>query len=814
MEDVVKWAWILSGESTDDIALRFLSTPSKCPLFLLLEILRRDILKVKTLKMLLVYIWDQLLASSTRSLRPKHEVDMDPSDRPLRNSPRNLTTLSEAELDSIIRSEIGQKAFTQPGPLLQSLKIEENEFSIMISRLLYQTRRIWPPAMVSVAHMVAPYMHSIAATKAKIGPRTFARLCKLHNYVLGLLALPASINPLQSMVHNWTAQKSLLELASRFVPSLTLDQNSYRAVVRVLAASKKSLQESKVAALRTRSWPPWRVDQDGMDAQRSPEEDLSRVIVAIMRARESGYSGNSHDDAMSIIGGQEPDGTPTIQTRKLIKFRGKHHFDDSDDPDSNSVVWAARVEATRDVNEAWSAFSEFEHNGGQPHLAMYLAMFEKLNYENARVGRGSSYEASPGDGKEVLPVANDNFSDFYRSRLQPPSFDMLYEKMVGSGIRPSGRCLSFLLRHARTTDEGIRYMRDSGEFKDPALLYLAGGSETTISPDALKTVPPARLAEFISMICRFAPRVTLSTIDDVGTDLKLLEVQNKLKDERSGNDHPMSPRSIIHKMQSYAMPHVRRGNPLHQAIFILTQSRTRFRPAWYALFRALARGHVIISRDLVGDPKNDQLAWRVAAAALRDFHNCGLELDPDGFHLISRAFEKFAMATMAEDQSSTVLDGSHILKTAFRKLSESEARPHKIPKLLHSISGVHLHQYIRCMGIIEDYDEIMFVLNWMFEHYRELEEIGSQSRNGPKQIRRTLVAIRVFCSGTGYEEKARRLVDQVERWDGWPRDMEAELYVWRGANRSNSGDGDMVEEEMEKMEDDVEEGEERALVNL
>jgi hypothetical protein len=808
MEDVAKWAWILSGEGTDDIALRFLSTPSKCPLFLLLEILRRDILKVKTLKMLLVYSWDLLLATSTRSVRPEQDVDMDPSDRPLRKSPRNLTTLSEAELDSIIRSEMWQTTFTQHGALLQSLEIEENEFSIMISRLLYQARRIWPPAMVSVAHMVAPYMHSIAATKARIGPRTFARLCKLHNYVLGLLALPASINPLQSMVHNWTAQKSLLELASRFVPPLTLDQNSYRAVVRVLAASKKSLHESKVAALRTRSWPPWRVDQDGMDAQRSPEEDLSRVIVAIMRSRESGYSGNPHDDAMGIIGGREPDGTPTIQTRKLIKFHGKHHFDDSADPDSNSVVWAARVEATRDVNEAWSAFSEFEQNAGQPNLAMYLAMFEKLNYENARVGRGSSYEVSPGDGKEVLPVADDNFSDFYRSRLQPPSLDILYEKMVQSGIRPSGRCLSFLLRHARTTDEGIRYMRDSGEFKDLALLYLAGGSETTISPDALKTVPPTRLAEFISMICRFAPRAAPSSTVDVDTDSKLSNVQNELKDERSGHNHPTSPRLIVHRMQSYAMSHVRRGNPLHQTIFILTQSRTRYRRAWYALFKALAGRHVIISQDLVGDPKNDQLAWRVVAAALRDFHNCGLELDPDGFHLICRAFEKFAMATMAEDQASTVLDGSRILKTAFRNLSESEARPHKIPKLLHSISGVHLHQYIRCMGIIEDYDEIMFVLNWMFEHYRELEQIGSQSRNGPKQIRRTLVAIRVFCSGTEYEEKARRLVDQVERWDGWPRDIEVELYVWRGANRSKSGDGDMVENE--DMENNDEEGEERA----
>jgi hypothetical protein len=407
---------------------------------------------------------------------------------------------------------------------------------------------------------------------------------------------------------------------------------------------------------------------------------------------------------------------------------------------------------------------------------------------------------------EVIPVADDNFSDFYRSRLQPPSFDALYEKMIQSGLRPSGRCLSFLIQHARTTDEGLRYMRDSGEFEDLALLYLAGGSETRISPVALNTIPPARLAEFISMICRFVPRAAFFAVD---TNTKSDVLKVRPKDKRSGQDHPVSQRGIMRKMQSYAMSHIRRGHPLHQAIFLLTQSRTHFRPAWYALFKALSRRNIILSQDLGSDSENDRLAWRIVVAALHDFHHCGLELDPYGFHLICRTFEKFAKAAAAEghvDQASTLLDGSRILKTWFRKLSESEERPHKIPKLLHSIKGVDLHQYIRCLGIIEDYDEIIFVLNWMFEHHRELEEIGSQARNGPKQLRRALIAIKLFCSGTEYEENAREIVDQVERWDGWPRDIEVELYVGQGA------DGDMGEKgDMEEMMKRVKRGHQQAI---
>ena len=80
-----------------------------------------------------------------------------------------------------------------------------------------------------------------------------------------------------------------------------------------------------------------------MDAQRSQDEDFSRVIAAIMRSKESGYTQNPK---LSIFGGLDPDGSPTIHTRKLFKWRDlktvtrarESHFDPS--------LWADRANNT------------------------------------------------------------------------------------------------------------------------------------------------------------------------------------------------------------------------------------------------------------------------------------------------------------------------------------------------------------------------------------------------------------------------------------------------------------------------------------
>ena len=767
------WAWTLSGSTPDEMAERLLSKPKNVPPFVLLEILRREP-KVKTLEMLLDYVRDYMLSSRER---PQTSVSPNQTD----------TTMG---IDEFSRPDAATSR-RKTAPLIarkskEDFVIEENAFTVLITRLLYQARRIWPSAMVDVAHMIVQYLQSpdsilvrSVPAGAALDPRTFVRFCKMNNYFLRLLALPSSIEPVQSMAYNWSAQKVLLELAGQCNPPLRLDHSSYRAVIQVLTASKKSERESKSVQFRNRSWPPWRVEQDGMDAQRSQEEDFSRVISGIMRSKESGYT---QDSQLSIFGGVDTDGTPTIHTRKLLKSRSLDSLTQTRGThDYEARLWAARIEATRDVYEAWSAFTEFRRQGGRATISMYFAMFQKLNYESRRSGLRSELHAPPGDAREVLPVSDDNFSEFYKSRLQPPTIQELYQDMITSGIRPTGRCLSFLLRHARTTDEGLGYLLDSGLDKQ-VVAYLANSSERKAPPYVRAQVPDPMLADLISLICRFAPRLVKSPFNyEMGVVLE--HVSNTgWRNSFPGQSEVWTIREAVAGEQR----HSSRGHPLKHASFLLKWWQPRFRPAWYALFKCLARRDIVMTRDLAIDSlgmcENHELAWQVTRLVLQDFHNCDLELDPEGFRLICQTFAKYAEAAFhsSESHRERLIKTLQIVKAECAKLTSGNENFSGSSKLRHIVEGVHLHAYVRAVGLVGDHAAIISLLRWMVKNHEELDAIASQGANGQRMLRQTVIAIKVFCNGLDNAVAAQDLVEQVESWGGWPSEEEAEDYLDRG----------------------------------
>lgn len=569
-------------------------------------------------------------------------------------------------------------------------------------------------------------------------------------------------------------------MIGQFNPPLILNHESYRAVARVLAASKKTDRESRVANLRTRSWPPWRIEQDGMDAQRSLQDDLSRVISAGMRAKEAGYADSVEDQAVGIFGGQEPNGIPTIHTRKLVKQRFPRLVWEVR-PEFNANLWAARIETTRDIQEAWGAFQKFEDRGGNVNQRMYLAMFEKLNYHEAMHRKTAPYSASPGDGKEVLIPANDNMSVFYQRRLTPPSFDELYDEMIMRGHRPAGRLLTFLLGHARTLEKGIQYLRLS-QLDGLAIAFLTGSRN--ISPAVLKTVPAPTFAAFLAFLCRFAPRTIIvehptsaaCEADEDYQDTELAPVKYKYLPMNYGY-HILEPRTYTREP----------ANTLHRSIELLKASKTKFRPAWYTVFQALARRDAVIDRSLRGDPRNDLLSWQLLFAALGNFRRSGLELGPSGFLIICRGLEKAILASFhvspADKTATFAKCPATVITDEFLKLSwTGDIHAPYTPELLHSIGGVHLHAYVRILGLLNDYEGIIRVLEWMSRHHEELERVAAQSRNGRQLIRRVLVAVRAFLDDTSHELEAVWLVESVESWGGWPREQEAENYLelWSG----------------------------------
>lgn len=747
-KDLDHWAWILRAGNADLMVERFLQDPCVKPDFILVEILRRDLRNVDSLRMLLQELVPRKAGNHT-------------------GKPQSAKLASE-----LIRNESLQ---------------HDNSFGILVSRLLYQARRIWPAAVVTVTHLVYNRFATILNTVTDSNrTRVMMRLTRLLNSMIVQLSHPATLNPLASTRHVWEGQKKMLELAGSFDPPLLLSQNGYRAVVKTLVASKKSTTESKSVLLRTKSWPPWRRDQDGMDAARLLEEDYSRVVSAISKMQEAGFRLNTNDETARVYGGMEFDGTPTIQTRRILR---KPSIELTAEKIS-SQSWIARIEATRNLQEAWGAFLEYKTRGGTPTQRIYLAMFEKIDYDAANGGRKRPHTAPPGDGKEVNPVSNINFTESYIQRIRPPTLSKLYAEMLAYGIRPSGRCLNFLIARARTSDEGVRYLLDSG-VEPGAVATLIDSTSPASASAYLARIPDRTLCSYVELICRLAPRiVSQATVEQAlmaSQPKKVTSSINGATIAETQNTHVS-----IRGQEGTRRRHVTNRETFNHVSYLLRYSSTMFRPTWYAYFRALAREGAILSWKVVGNvvKRWDSLTWNRLVGALKDFHSLGLELDPQGFHWVCVAFEKMATEALVDGlprrslgrspkttHKGLVMEGAKLIKDEFAKLSKSQKDSNQIPVLLHSIRGVHLHAYIRALGAIDDHEAIIGTLKWMVAHHKELEAIAEENRNGMASYHRVIVAIRYLLSGTAHEGLAMTLVEKVDWWGSWPSEHKVVAYL-------------------------------------
>lgn len=762
IDDLLIWTYILQGRGSDEQTQRLLSSPSRKPTFILLEILRNEIKHVETFRSLLDYTWTRVFSVNSQ-------------ERAGGSWPEVSESFLEKEAEDLM-------SFSSPD-------MELSTFTLLISRLLHHARQLLPSAVVPISHMVPPYLfHNLhrGSMSETLEPKEHGRFSEFLNKLLHALSRPSSSIPFGSMFHNWHAQTVLLSLANRTKPPLTIDRLGYHSVQAVLLATQKTNEESRLANLQARGWPPWRVDQDGMDAQRSSDEDMSRVVFAIRQMKEAGYNTNLRTHVHHILGGQEDDGTPTIHTRSMSKAHIRKLRSLEKSSPLNPRVWSARIVATRDVQEAWSAFKNFHRLGGTPTSSIYHAMMEKIEAENRRTGRFRAVDVLPGQGKEVLPPFSDNFSDFYKEELRPPpTIDVMYETMMTSGIRPESDCLRFLISHARSIAYGIKYLRESAQ-RDTFLNYLIGHN---VDPPAELTSKETRIIyAFITLLCRCAdklvpqapPQSDLSMFgDDQGHHEKRSNIINSI------NADGVMPRTLPRSRKSGI-------NPLSHALELIRSSQTRYKPTWYAVLDALARPGIIIDPNIIGDPQDDVNSWRISAAVLQDFHDAGLELDPKGFQLICRCLEKAMLASFRMVEKQTFADAILLVKEEFAKISSTSSK-FEFSVLPHKLHGAILHAYVRVLGLAEDLDGLKAVVDWMVLHHNSLLTEAKWTRNGYELLRRTLTATKVFCKGTPYEEEVRELVESVDGWT-WPTDEDVRGYIEAGP-LIESGDGSLVIDE-------------------
>ncbi|OBT46291.1 hypothetical protein VE00_02403 [Pseudogymnoascus sp. WSF 3629] len=803
-QDVRGWAWIVLAPNAQVAAQRYLSADTTFPpVAILTNVLRMKKMHIKTLRKLVFRVATWLTKIS--------------------NSP---TSKNRGIL-------------------------EDNSFQTVVCGLLRHARETDPLSFTGIARLVSQYCGIVTCISDEargFGGKEYTRLTNICRTVICRLSIPAAKSPYASMGYAWEAQQVILEAGNSLQPTLELDARSYRAIACVLLADKKTEAESEAVAHLHRSWPPWKKVLDGMDARRQPEDDASRATRVLENMKAAGYPPTSFENALGILAGRDTDGTPAIPTRtimhlvrqKVLKdvrqnkslqpahkrpsnLAGKQPSKpiqnspsepaltsplksaDESTPASNDntsaskspAEWAARIRATRDVQEAWAAFRAYQ---GLPSQAMFHEMFLKLIYDKVNRFRPRMHHPTVGDGLEVFPVENDNLSDFEIERKAPPDVRGLYELMRAAQLTAADRTLRHLLAQADSLSWALRLLLDSGLPSDAVSALVRGNDRKSRHPSpnevssptspnplnqtepALARVPPGIFTAHMKLLARLSlstphPKQPPPTTH-LHTALALLK------------SHPSPPDSAWHAFLRAAAAPKTLAQPLHTSNSDSARLRTynhRVAPYWNAVVRETV-GHL---REGGGEVGAD--IFQYAAYAL--------------YSTIFAARRRGVGGAGEEAERS--LPVLHELWDVISEPSEDVGGVGG--ELVHQVMGTHVLSYIRVLAIADCDAEIEQVLEWMVRYQSALGVVGRTRGNGITSLRRVLVAVRAYSErrdaelerdrdrdgesyGEGDEGMTHRLMalaEQIEEgWGGWPGGEEVDEYFREGEERYGAGFGE------------------------
>ncbi|KAI0867108.1 hypothetical protein F4860DRAFT_456427 [Xylaria cubensis] len=709
------WIWILSGENDDIRAQRLVSTDAPTPIFLLLLLLRNDA----------SYRQAESLTSLVQYAAKHHMV---PTAASAVQGPGNILTV--------------------------------RQFLIMVRRLIHHVQNVHPQSIVTIARLAADYIKSIPNSPHHKHHNTdYHDQCAVYNTALLCFKRPASNQPLLNMEFNWRAQKVLLSMSDGLKQPLIINKASYQAIRQVLVGLKKSGEERAVALRYAKSWPPYRQDFDGRDTKRTAEDDMSRSAKAGILMKEGGYPENDYDRALDALGGMS-EGSPTIQTRSLPPRQWTGEKENL----NLYSNWAMNIRATRNSQEAWRAFNKFaEKTGLAPNLQVYNEMFIKL--QAAPVDADSGSDLLPGDARETSQVHDANYSQYELARLSPPTLSELYTEMINRGIKPGGHGLHNLVIHARSVDEGLRYLHDSGI---PSDIIRAIGLFRQPSYRALQRIPLLCFSSYIQLLCRLQP-------------------------DRRGRDRLLSD-------ELYRIRHAIRLVELR-----LTPDTTEgatFRPPWYAILRALARAHIAVRNGPAAE--NDLEALTLFMETFQTARK-GIGVDAELFILLCRVIQKTALSRLnslsdIERAKASLIpyaqDLLDLTTSIFSQLTTpidgelSTSLP--ISQFQFPLGPPHLHAYMRALSFLDAKDKMINLVFWMIDNHDHLnQEANRLSTRGQAMIAKTLCAFHAFAGPTLEESVQQQLADRMSRLivDGgywrWPTEEEVENYIWSDASGSS-----------------------------
>ena len=777
IEDVVSWAWILTSKRTLTAAARCAilekhnsvdggdGAISCLPPFILTFTLRRQHIDRESLRVLL---W---LSARTLGKDPYNPTSDDCGKSTLLSSGDSKTTM------------------------------------ILFVRLIRAAAKVLPTALLYIAELFASVFSParLAEVSEHRKQNHIRSYTKLYNKCLSLLARPCAIDPYNSVAVQHRAIFHLLREMTQFKPVLIVTREGYQAIIRVQTARGKTPAEREWAGFKAESWPPWKEEKLGIDAERGNEGKSSKTMQAIRHMMEAGYAMTVWERAATIVGGWDLDRTPTIQTRTLLPrpslfpmrrlvpgLSGSQALSVFSDP----VIWQARIRATRTLKEAWACFLACREYGVKPDKYVYFEMMQKLVFGHFNVGSDSpdgprTDEVFPGDGKEVWPEPTSPRDVIY-VKSDPPTPEEFLRQMIRENVRASKSMLVLVLKYTVSLNAGHACLWHS-ELTEPqirSLVYI-GNDRFPYRKQLLREVPDNVFAAFIGFLCRFSqPKKKDRATSWKSSFPVLFPTQGRPGKRYDPDSSLVSARGLSH------------------ATFLMRLRMPRYLPAWYSFISALQRRRMF-RRPILPVPLQRVFGWKEIMQVLQWMKGIGLQVDIRGFELLcqelartlqayaeheeltERAFwamQGFAPNTSPEHPWSNLRE---MFKSSIRSLDnqfyqmvspwghsplilDNIIKPPKryLPSVPALVPSPHtLHSFIRVLGYANDRERLMKLLRWMKQAEGDLQVAMENRSSGRLRMRLCVVAFRVFLQRFNDEslrtiqERCIRTSEEGEEWD-------------------------------------------------
>lgn len=799
IEDVVSWAWVLKSENIRLATTRMfvLQTNKKAepgtqiPIFIPLFLLKEHHLDAQSFRLLLVHALHLMSGQQSPSIDSFRATSLDIREPPP-NQSRPCITLGAC--------------------------------MTLVDRLVRHARQVWPRALPTIATVFARFLtkpHLKMAKNSNMGKQKLDRgSTEKFNTCLWLLSMPTKVNPFHAASIQQQAQFELLKAMASHNPVLPLSRKGYQAIVAVQLAHKKTLAERQSAELKSPSWPPWKEEKLGMDAQRGNDGLQSRAMNVLYQMTEAGYSHRIWEKTSTILAGWDTDRSPTVQTRTLVCRSDSLSTANDDQVDSHAAVWAARIRATRTVREAWACFLAYHEQGRPPDLSIYAEMCTKLIYRQLAIKRrfDETGQALPGDGPEVHAEPA-SARDVIYVHTEPPTVDDLLHEMFSHGFRPSGKFLALLLRSAPTFRAGLEYLRRSNlSEKQVAALCVIWGHPSQCPQSYLETlgaIPDAVFVSFIKFLCNRS-----KSIHKKMTGRYVLSPNDfPALTENTQTRGPLAALSDFHE----DLGEWRHPRALWHAAQLVKLRRPYCHSAWVHILDTM-------SSERVSKKHTDRtrclyrvIGWHETLAMLQWMKVRHVDLGSQGFRALCVAFKKAVDAGIkypgiAEEALSLVHkatrgnqcqnydtdtltdmieNGLRVLKEEFECLvlpssgrldfaeqsvfvaaqTQTNSLQPQIPPGLHVPSFVTLHSLVEALGIAGDEDGLLHLLHWMSHSAPQLTEASRERQNGSKNMRLALVAMRAHLEKSQSSFKLQEGLEVFHRtgWE-WPNEEEVEEY--------------------------------------